>query len=120
MSVFVRHPAITKYGLTLMLAHETSHHLGGLPRDPAMTWMTWQGQADYWAPAFAVLRIWDPRASGATLRAAREILKLRRMLEFKDDEPDLSPDSRYGSLEMEASLRRQFRDVTQILMETNT
>ena len=45
----VRHQAITKYGLALMLAHETGHHLGGLPRDPAMPWMTWQGQADYWA-----------------------------------------------------------------------
>jgi len=32
----VRHRAITKYGLALMLAHETGHHLGGLPRDPAM------------------------------------------------------------------------------------
>ena len=45
----VRHPTITKYGLALMLAHETGHHLGGLPHDPAMPWMTWQGQADYWA-----------------------------------------------------------------------
>jgi Zn-dependent protease with chaperone function len=25
----VRHRAITKYGLALMLAHETGHHLGG-------------------------------------------------------------------------------------------
>ena len=94
----VRHPTITKYGLALMLAHETGHHLGGLPRDPAMPWMTWQGQADYWAASVAMPRIWGPRASGATLRAAREILKLHRMLEsqFDDDEPDLSPDCRYA------------------------
>lgn len=94
----VRHPAMTKYGLALMLAHETGHHLGGLPRDPAMSWMTWQGQADYWAASVAMPRIWGPRASGVTLRAAREILKLHTMLEsqFDDDEPDLSPDCRYS------------------------
>jgi Zn-dependent protease with chaperone function len=91
----VRHPAITKYGLALMLAHETGHHLGGLPRDPAMPWMTWQGQADYWAASIAMPRIWGPRARGATLRAAREILNLHSMLQFEDDEPDLSPDCRY-------------------------
>ena len=96
----VRHRAITKYGMALMLAHETGHHLGGLPRDPDMTWMTWQGQADYWAARIAMPRIWGPRACNATLRAAREILKLHKMLEsqFEDDEPDLSPDCRYSIL----------------------
>jgi hypothetical protein len=93
----VRHSAITKYGLTLMLAHETGHHLGGLPRDPAMPWLTWQGQADYWAARTAMPRIWGPRACGATLRAAREIVELHKMVasQIEDDEPDLSPDCRY-------------------------
>ncbi len=96
----VRHRAITRYGLALMLAHETGHHLGGLPRDPAMPWMTWQGQADYWAASIAMPIIWGPRARGATFRAAREILKLHRMLEsqFDNDEPDLSSDCRYSIL----------------------
>ena len=79
----VRHPAITKYGLTLMLAHETGHRLGGLPRDPAMPGMTWQGQADYWAASVAMPRVWGPRAPGATVRAAREIVKLHRMMESR-------------------------------------
>jgi hypothetical protein len=94
----VRHPIITKYGLALMLAHETGHHLGGLPRDPAMPWMTWQGQADYWAARVAMPKIWGPRAAGATVRAAREIMKLHSMLEsqFDDDEPDISPDCRFS------------------------
>jgi len=94
----VRHPTITKYGLALMLAHETGHHLGGLPRDPAMPWMTWQGQADYWAASIAMPRIWGPRASAVTVRAAREILKLHRMLESRldDDEADLSVDCRFS------------------------
>ena len=93
----VRHRAITKYGLALMLAHETGHHLGGLPHDPAMPWMTWQGQADYWAASKAMPRIWGPRARAMTLRAAREIVELHKMLagQFEDDEPDLSPDCRY-------------------------
>jgi hypothetical protein len=96
----VRHRAMTRYGLALMLAHETGHHLGGLPRDPAMPWMTWQGQADYWAASIAMPIIWGPRARGATFRAAREILKLHRMLEsqFDNDEPDLSSDCRYSIL----------------------
>ena len=93
----VRHPMITKYGLALMLAHETGHHLGGLPRDPAMPWLTWQGQADYWAASVAMPKIWGPRARRATMRAARELVELHRMLESQldDDEPDLSADCRY-------------------------
>ena len=93
----VRHRAITKYGLTLMLAHETGHHLGGPPSDPALPWLTWQGQADYWAARTAMPKIWGPKAYGATIRAAREMVQLHRLLakQFEDDEPDLSPDCRY-------------------------
>jgi hypothetical protein len=93
----VRHQAITKYGLTLMLAHETGHHLGGPPYDPAMPWLTWQGQADYWAASIAMPKIWESKASRATLRAAREMVELHKVLtsQFEDDEPDLSPDCRY-------------------------
>ena len=96
----VRHKAITKYGLALMLAHETGHDPGGLPRDPAMPWLTWQGQADYWAASVAMPRVWGPRACGATIRAAREIVELHRMLEGQQRmyEPDLSPDCRYSIL----------------------
>ena len=94
----VRHPAITKYGLALMLAHETGHHLGGPPCDPAMPWLTWQGQADYWAAAVAMPRIWGPRARTVTLRGAGEISEMHRVLatQFEDDEPDLSPDCRFS------------------------
>jgi Zn-dependent protease with chaperone function len=96
----VRHQAITKYGLALMLAHETGHHLGGSPHDPAMPWMSWQGQADYWAARTAMPRIWGQGACGATLRAAREMVELHTLLasQFEDDEPDLSPDCRYRIL----------------------
>jgi hypothetical protein len=83
--------------LALMLAHETGHHLGGLPRDPAMPWLTWQGQADYWAASVGMPQIWGARARAATLRAARELLELHEAFERKldDDEPDLTADCRY-------------------------
>lgn len=93
----VRHPAITKYGLALMLAHETGHHLGGLPRDPAMPWMTWQGQADFWAAHTAMPRVFGAKARAMTLRGALQILMLHKELaaKFENDEPDLSPECRY-------------------------
>ncbi|MBR1267727.1 hypothetical protein JQ629_09440 [Bradyrhizobium sp. AUGA SZCCT0222] len=96
----VRHQAITKCGIALMLAHETGHHLGGPPCDPAMPWLTWQGQADYWAASVAMPRIWGSRACEATLRAAREIVELQKMVasQIEDDEFDLSPDCRYRIL----------------------
>ncbi len=95
-----RHRTITRPGLALMLAHETGHHLGGSPCDPAMPWMTWQGQADYWAASVAMPKIWGPRARAMTLRGAREIVELHSALaaQFEDDEPDLSPDCRYDIL----------------------
>jgi Peptidase family M48 len=94
----VRHPAMTRSGLALMIAHETGHYLGGLPRDPAMPWLTWQGQADYWAARTAMPRVFGPRAVHVTKRGAREILALHDDLsaQLDDDEPDLSPQCRYS------------------------
>lgn len=91
----VRHPAITRSGLALVIAHETGHHLGGLPRDPDMTWITWQGQADYWAARTAMPVVFGSKARNATLRGARQILKLHEHLD-EDNEPDLSPGCRYA------------------------
>ena len=93
----VRHRAISKFGLALMLAHETGHHLGGSPRDPAMPWLTWQGQADYWAASVGMPQIWGEHARMATLKAARELLELHEMFErqLEDDEPDLTAECRY-------------------------
>jgi hypothetical protein len=88
---------ITKYGLSLMLAHETGHHLGGPPYDPGIPWLTWQGQADYWAASIAMPKIWGDEACRATLRAGREMLELHRLLagQWGDDAPDLCADCRY-------------------------
>lgn len=87
----VRHSAITRSGLALMIAHETGHHLGGQPRDPAMPWLTWQGQADYWAARTAMPLVFGSRARNMTLRGARQILQLHEEVAslFGDDEPDV-------------------------------
>jgi hypothetical protein len=96
----VRHRTITTPGLALTLAHETGHHLGGLPRDPDIPWMTWQGQADYWAASTAMPRIFGSKACAMTLRGALQIMRLHSELavQLEDDEPDLSADCRYAIL----------------------
>jgi hypothetical protein len=93
----VRHSAISKYGLALTLAHETGHHLGGSPHDPQMRWMTWQGQADYWAAQVAMPLVFGPKAQGMILRGAREILSLHEALGklTEEDEPELSASCRH-------------------------
>lgn len=57
---------ITSSGPALILAHETGHHLAGSPRDPHMQWMTWQGQADFWAASTAMPRVFGSKASEMT------------------------------------------------------
>jgi hypothetical protein len=91
-----RHPAMKRSGLALMLAHETGHHLGGLPSDPAMPLMTWQGQADFWAASVGMPTVWGPRARSMTFRGAGQILALHLSFESDADcdEPDLSPECR--------------------------
>jgi hypothetical protein len=94
----VRHPVITRAGLAVALAHETGHHLGGEPRDPDMTWMTWQGQADYWAAKTGMPAVFGDDAKRLTLRGASQIRKLERQLSNGSNEwtSDLSPATRLG------------------------
>ena len=80
-----RHPTMRRAGLALTLAHETGHHLGGEPRDPAMRWMTWQGQADYWAAAVAMPTVFESGASTLTLVGARQVLRLQHGLAQADE-----------------------------------
>lgn len=88
----VRHPLITGSGVALMLAHETGHHLGGPPFDPDLRYLTWQGQADYWAARQGMPRVFGPNARRLTFRGAGEIAALHA--EFTDDQPDLSATDR--------------------------
>jgi hypothetical protein len=97
----IRHALVTKAGLALAIAHETGHHLAGPPYDPALPWITWQGQADYWAARTAMPMLFGEKAGSLTLRGAREIIKLhsRKVSEFEEDDPDLSPECRYSIFE---------------------
>jgi hypothetical protein len=92
----VRHPAITRAGLAFALAHETGHHLGGEPRDPDMTWMTWQGQADYWAAQTGMPAVFGSVAKQLTVRGALQIRNLERQLSSESNGwlSDLSPRTR--------------------------
>jgi hypothetical protein len=91
-----RHPKITRTGLALMLAHETGHHLGGPPRDPDMPWISWQGQADYWAASVGMKKVFGLRARKMTMRGARQICELHEAFADRreEDEPDLSSECR--------------------------
>jgi hypothetical protein len=115
----VRYRAISKCGLALMLAHETGHHLGGSPRDPDMTWMTWQGQADYWAARTAMPLVFGSKARKITLRASRELFILHQDLRQMMDggEPDLSASCRdrifragVSNGEMPCCAKQEFRE----------
>lgn len=85
----VRHPAITACGIALTLAHETGHHLGGAPFDPDLRWLTWQGQADYWAAKEGMPKVFGPNAGWYTLRGANEIEALHADFRDADSEPDI-------------------------------
>jgi hypothetical protein len=93
----IRHPKMTRAGLALTLAHETGHHLGGPPYDPAMPWISWQGQADYWAASIGMKKVFGSSADKMTMRGALQIIELHRDFTggSKEDEPDLSAECRY-------------------------
>jgi hypothetical protein len=90
----VRHPAMTACGIALMLAHETGHHLGGSPLDPDLRYLTWQGQADYWAAKKGMPRIFGHDARRHTLRGACEIAALHTEFLNAKSRPDLSASDR--------------------------
>ncbi len=93
----IRHPRMTRPGLALMLAHETGHHLGGPPYDPAMPWISWQGQADYWAASVGMKTVFGLQAKKLTLKGARQIADLHRDFagRSQEDEPDLPSECRH-------------------------
>jgi hypothetical protein len=92
----VRHPTMTTPGLALMLAHETGHHLGGPPYDPSMPWISWQGQADYWAASEGMKKVFGLHARKMTVRGALQIRELHKSFGRgpQQDKPDLSPECR--------------------------
>jgi hypothetical protein len=92
-----RREELTRNGLALLLAHETGHHLGGPLYDPAIPCLSWQGQADYWAAAVGMQRVFGARALIMTIQGAAELRCLFQSCAdaMVDDEPDLTPACRY-------------------------
>jgi hypothetical protein len=84
----------------LLLAHETGHHLGGPLYDPAIPWLSWQGQADYWAAAVGMQRVFGARALIMTIQGAAELIAAWASRADRDGslegflKPDLSPAER--------------------------
>lgn len=75
----VRHKAMGEEGLTLALAHEVGHLLGGKPRHPYHFWLSCEGVADYWATRHGIRRIWQGAERASRLRlGAHQLLKLQR------------------------------------------
>jgi len=88
-------PPVGRLAVSVALGNKTS--FGSAIQDPALACCAMKLsdiKSRFTFAAKASVR----RSSGATLRAAREILKLHRILEsqFEDDEPDLSLDCRYS------------------------
>jgi hypothetical protein len=52
-----RHPIITEDGFTLVVCHETGHHLGGAPKFPGQ-WAADEGEADYFANLKCLRNVW--------------------------------------------------------------
>jgi hypothetical protein len=70
----VRHRRIGTAGLTLALAHETGHHLGGAPFLPYLKWLSSEERADDWAATVGLPRLMEPPAARRVLRTGREQL----------------------------------------------
>jgi hypothetical protein len=51
-----------------------------------MTWMTWQGQADYWAAKTGMPAVFGDDAKRLTLRGASQIRNLERQLSKDSNE----------------------------------
>lgn len=65
-----RHPAITQDGMALVACHELGHHLGGAPKYGGTDWAANEGEADYFANAKCLHRMFANSASAVFTRQA--------------------------------------------------
>jgi hypothetical protein len=56
-----RHKRISIAAIAWILAHETGHHFGGLPRDPHFPWISSDDGADHWAASVGLKKVFGPR-----------------------------------------------------------
>lgn len=67
-----RHPAITQDGMALVACHELGHHLGGAPKYGGNDWASNEGEADYFANAKCLHRVFGDSASKVFSRMASD------------------------------------------------
>ena len=56
-----RHNRISVAAIAWILAHETGHHLGGLPCDPHFPWISSDDSANRWAASFGLKKVFGQR-----------------------------------------------------------
>jgi len=80
-----RHPAITQDGMALVACHELGHHLGGAPKYGGTDWASNEGEADYYANAKCLHRMFADSGSAPFTRMASndEIAKKACAQSFK-------------------------------------
>lgn len=74
-----RSPVITPDGYMALLCHELGHHIGGGPYKPDISWMSSEGQADYFASSVCLKRIWkdkDNRIKVNSLNVPKSLLQI--------------------------------------------
>jgi hypothetical protein len=76
----VRHRHVGTAGLSVALAHETGHHLGGEPRMTFLRWLSDEDTADRWARNVGLPAIYADRASWVWERGRRELARVGRGL----------------------------------------
>jgi hypothetical protein len=69
----LRHRLVGSAGLSVALAHETGHHLGGEPRMKFLRWLSSEERADEWARDVGLPALYAARAPAVWRRGRREL-----------------------------------------------
>jgi hypothetical protein len=69
---FARYPGMTYDAFAAVACHEVGHHLGGAPKYDTMDWASAEGQADYYAMAKCLKRLFE-NDDNARLLAGRRL-----------------------------------------------
>lgn len=71
-----RNKFLGEEGLSLVFAHEIGHHYGGAPQSPDWPWSSCEGQADYWAAAEVMKKIWEGEYEKRLKEGAKQLYTL--------------------------------------------
>ena len=69
----LRHRLVGSAGLSVALAHETGHHLGGEPRMKFLRWLSSEERADEWARDVCLPAVYASQAPAVWRRGRREL-----------------------------------------------